>query len=233
MFETQLQIHDINKSLLSLLTVLGSLGVTHQILLVLRRSLLVVVSPILQAHALLTVTIADIHHLLIDSIHVFLLENLGSRSKLLAHFLHHVFKIVHTSLDSQISILSHCTHQLRQYFQLSRVKTDERSRHFILAGILEHIPEVINLLVGSRYCCIVSFLLRLLWLFCFTLLLLLEPFCSILESFHWVSGWFSFRSFNLWFSLQSLAFSIDAFVDSTVQIVCHFTVQIVQSHILG
>ena len=39
--------------------------------------------------------------------------------------------------------------------------------------------------------------------------------------------------FNLWLSLQSLAFSIDAFVDSTMQIVCHFSVQIVKRHILG
>ena len=129
----------------------------------LRRSLLVVVSPILQAHALLSISIADIHHLLIDSIHVFLLENLGSRCKLLSHFLHHVFKIVHASLDSQISILCHGAHQLRQYFQLFRVKTDERSRDFILSGILEHIPKVINLLVRSCYCCIVSSLLRLLF----------------------------------------------------------------------
>ena len=199
----------------------------------LRRNLLVVVCPVLQAHALLTITIADIHHLLVDSIHVFLLENLGSRSKLLAHFLHHVFKIVHTSLDSQISILCHGAHKLRQYFQLFRVKTDERSRDFILSGILEHIPKVINLLVGSCYCSIVSSLLRLLLLFCFTLLLLLEPFCCILDSLHRVSGWFSFRSLNLWLSIQSLTFSIDAFIYSTMQIICHLTVQIVKRHILG
>ena len=124
-FECQLYVNDINKLLLSHLPLLSILGVSHQILLMLRRSLLVVVSPILQAHALLAITIAYIHHLLIDSIHVFLLENLGSRSKLLAHFLHHVFKIVHASLDSQVSILCHGAHQLRQHFQLFRVKTNE------------------------------------------------------------------------------------------------------------
>ena len=122
----------------------------------LRRSLLVVVSPFLQAHTLLSVTIADIHHLLIDGIHVFLLENLGSRCKLLAHFLHHVFKIVHASLDSQISIFSHGTNKLRQQLQLLGVKTNERGRQFILAGIHEFFPKVIDLLVGSYHCCIVS-----------------------------------------------------------------------------
>ena len=125
MLETQLKVHGINKLLLCQLSILGSLGITHKILLMFRRSLLVVVSPILQAHALLAVTIADIHHLLIDGIHIFFLENLGSRRKLLAHFLHHVFKIVHAPLDSQISILSHGTNKLRQQLQLFRVKTNE------------------------------------------------------------------------------------------------------------
>ena len=98
--ESQLKFHGIYKLLLSLLPFLGSLRVAHKLLLVLRRTLLVVVCPFLQTHALLAVAIANVHHLLIDGIHVFLLENLGSWSKLLAHFFHHVFKIVHTSLYS-------------------------------------------------------------------------------------------------------------------------------------